>query len=275
MMTSSATHKRVLITGASRGIGRATAIALAARGYRVVLAARDQAALTAVQTQIRDAGGHAEVVAMDLTDRASVEAGAREALARGTIDVLVNNAGIASQAEFLEQPEATRQAEMELNYFGMQRITRAVLPAMIERGDGLIVNVSTLLGTVGTATTANYSGTKAALEAFSHGLRGEVSRFGIRVTVFVAPHTQTEMGRHTDFRGVKSLPVTYVAGQLARAIERAPRRHPAGPVYRVLLWLAAWFPAFMEARLLASVQHRLLPRRTHHANTAEVSLSEP
>ncbi len=252
--------RRILITGASQGIGRATALALARRGHRVVLAARGAAALRALADEIERAGGECEVAPMDLTDDDSVAGAIAEVLAGGPLDVIVNNAGVAYQREFLDETEAERRGELELNYFGALRVIRAALPALTARGEGLIVNVSSLLGTVGTATTANYSASKAALEAFSQGLRGEVARFGVRVTVFVAPHTQTELGDRTDFRGVRSLPADYVARELERAIDRAPRRYAASPVYRLLLRLAAWFPAFMEARLLASVRHRLPAR---------------
>ena len=141
---------------------------------------------------------------------------------------------------------------MELNYWGTLRITRALLPAFIARGTGLIVNVSSLLGSVASPTTANYSATKAALEAWSFALRAELRRFGVRVTVFVAPHTQTEMGSATKFDGVPSLPVSYTAKELVRALDRAPRKYVASPVYRLLLWLARLFPVFMEARVGAS-----------------------
>jgi short-subunit dehydrogenase len=250
--------QRILITGASRGIGRATALLLASRGHDVVLAARDEARLDAVAADILALGrGAAESAPMDVTDASSVRRTIDSALARGPIDVLVNNAGVAHQCEFLDQTEASQRAEMELNYFGMLRVTRALLPSLIERRRGVVVNVSSLLGTVGTPTTTNYGATKAALELFSHGLRGEVERFGVHVTVFVAPHTQTELGGHTDFRGVRSLPVEYVARELVRAIDRAPRRYAASPVYRLLLRFAAWFPVFMESRLVASVEHLL------------------
>ena len=249
--------KRILITGGSKGIGLATAKALARRGHSLILAARGQSALAAAQRSIAEGGGTVQIVTMDVTDDASVVRAIDEALRSGPIDVLVNNAGIGEQVTFLEQSEAAAHREMELNYFGARRTARAVLPSMIDRGQGLIVNVSSLLGTVGTSTMASYCATKAALEAFTHGLRGEVERFGVQTSVFVAPHTQTELGAQCEFRGVRSLPAEYVAKELVRAIERAPRRYAASPVYRFFLRLAAWLPMFMERQLLASVRHRL------------------
>lgn len=250
--------KRILVTGASRGIGRATAVALAARGHTVVLAARDEAALKAAAQEIAASGGRAEVLRMDVTDDDSVEEAARTLLAGGPCDVVINNAGSCDQAEFLAQPAATRRAEMELNYWGAQRVTLALLPSMIRRGQGAVVNVSSLLGSVACPTTASYSGSKAALNAWSFALRREVERFGVRVSVFVAPHTQTDCGRKSRFDGVTSLPVEYTARELLRAVDRAPRLYAASPVYRLLLRLAGFFPAFLEGRVAASVRRMLV-----------------
>jgi short-subunit dehydrogenase len=129
---------------------------------------------------------------------------------------------------------------------------------------------------VATATVANYCATKAALEVISRSLAAEVARFGVRVTIFVAPHTQTELGARSEFRGVRSLPADYVARELAHAIDRASRRYAASPVYRMLLRLAAWFPVFMEGRLLASVQHLFTQPRpaSAHVLATAACLSE-
>src|SRR5262245_12999868 len=105
--------KRILITGASRGIGREAARLLARRGHHVVLAARDATALNALARDIQTEGGHAEVLPVDLTDEASVARAADELLAAGPCDVLVNNAGCIDQREFLLQPAATQRAEMD------------------------------------------------------------------------------------------------------------------------------------------------------------------
>jgi 3-oxoacyl-[acyl-carrier protein] reductase len=171
----------------------------------------------------------------------------------------VNNAGTCDQREFLLQPAAVQRAEMELNYWGALRVTRALLPDFVRRRRGLVVNVSSLLGSIASPTTAGYGATKAALESWSFALRAEIARFGVGVTVFVAPHTQTELGKATEFDGVVSLPVAYVARELIRAIDRAPRKYAASPVYRCLLWLGRMFPAFMEARVGAGTKRLWSP----------------
>lgn len=242
-----ASKKRILITGASRGIGRGTALALARAGHSVVLAARDETALRALAREIESAGGSAEVLPMDLTDDASVTHAVAQL--RSPCDVLVNNAAVVEQAEYLTRSAESCRAELELNYWGVQRITRALLPAWIERGSGVIVNVSSLLGNIASPTTAGYGASKAALESWSFAMRAELARFGIRVCVFVAPHTDTEAGRNSHFEGVRSLPVEYTVQELVRAIDRAPRKYAASPVYRLLLWLGRLFPAFMERKV--------------------------
>jgi 3-oxoacyl-[acyl-carrier protein] reductase len=241
-----AAAQRILITGASRGIGRAAALALARAGHHLVLAARDELALEALAREIAQAGGRAEVLVMDVSDDGSVERAMHELAGRGGCDVVVNNAAVCEQAEYLAQTPAARRAELELNYWGPQRVVGALLPAWTRRGRGLIVNVSSLLGSVASPTTASYGASKAALESWSFALRAELARFGIGVSVFVAPHTDTEMGRRVRFEGVHSLPVEYTARELLVAIDRAPRRYVASPVYRLLLLLARWFPAWME-----------------------------
>lgn len=259
-MGTLSTSKRILITGASRGIGRGAALALGKQGHTVVLAARDEGALRQVAGEIARAGGRAEVVPMDVTSDASVERGIARLLEAGPCDVVINNAGSCDQADFLVQDMDTQRAEMELNYWGAVRVTRALLPSMLRRRAGVIVNVSSLLGIVASPTTANYSATKAALNAWSHALRGEVGRFGIQVVVFVAPHTDTACGRGARFEGVVSLPVEYTAKELLRAVDRAPRPYAASPVYRLLLRLAGVFPAFLESRVAATARPHLLPR---------------
>lgn len=251
------TSKRILITGASQGIGKHTALRLAAAGHRVVLAARNRSALEAVANEVRAAGGSAEVLPMDLRDAQSVSSAMQELLSSGPCDVVVNNAGTCIQAPYSSRDDVSLREEMEVNYWGAQRVTSAVLPSMIARRQGSIVNVSSLLGFVASATTCNYCGTKAALTAWTHSLRGEVARHGVRVTVFVAPHTQTASGQAAQFDGVISLPVEYTAKELCVAIDRAPRQYAGSPVYRLLLRLAGWFPVFMERQMANSVERVL------------------
>jgi short-subunit dehydrogenase len=249
--------QRILITGSSRGIGRAAALALAARGDRVVLAARSEAALAEVAAEIHEAGGSAEIVPLDVTDDRSVADAARRVLAGGPIDVLVNNAGASSQIPFLAQGAERARAELEVNYLGALRMARAFLPSMIAARRGTIVNVSSLLGAVPAPASANYSGTKAALNAWSHALRGEVAPHGVKVVVFMPSHTDTEMGKASRFEGVYVLPLAYVVKELLRAIDRTPRSWVSSPLFRLFVRLAGIFPGWAERQMLRSTKHAL------------------
>ncbi len=257
-MGTLSTSKRILVTGASRGIGRATALALARQGHTVALAARDEGALRQLAGEIaRGREGRGRPDGCD--GRRERRARIARLLEGGPCDVVINNAGSCDQADFLVQKMETQRSEMDLNYWGAVRVTRALLPSMLGRRSGVVVNVSSMLGIVASPTTANYSATKAALNAWSHALRGEVGRFGIQVVVFVAPHTDTASGRRVRFEGVVSLPVEYTVEALLRAVDRAPRQAAASPVYRLLLRLAGLFPAFIESRVAASARPHLLP----------------
>ncbi len=253
------TPKRILITGASRGIGLLAAQKLARAGHHVILAARHGDALNAAAHALVQEGHAATPLVMDVSDDRSVARGIRELLAQGPCDVVVNNAGSCTQREFLHQDPAVTRAEMELNYGGAVRVTRALLPSFVERRAGVVVNVSSLLGSIASPTTASYCASKAALEAWSFALRAELARFHIAVSVFVSPHTDTDMGRAVRFDGVYSLPVDYTARELVRAIDRAPRKYVASPVYRWLLRLGRWFPSFMEAQVGAGTRKLWLP----------------
>lgn len=242
--------KAILITGSSRGIGKAAAKAFQARGYRVILAARNIEA-TAMELGL-------ESVQLDVTDDKSV-ARAKELI--GDIDVLVNNAGITSQVPFLAQAPEEQRREMEVNYFGAQRMVRAFLPGMLARGSGTIVNVSSFLGEAPAPGSANYSATKAALGAWSHALRGEVARHGIKIVVFLPSHTATD--DNTEFKGIYVLPVDYVAKKLVQAVEKTPRALVSSPIYGFFLWLFKVFPKWGEKQMLKTTEHSLERLPTH------------
>jgi short-subunit dehydrogenase len=229
-------------------------MALAARGDALVLCARTEQELEDVARQARALGARAEAVPMDVTDDDSVCRAVSRALEGGPIDVLINNAGIFAQQLFLQQPEDWQRREMEVNYFGTLRVTRAVLPSMIARRQGTLVSVSSLIGAIPCPTVANYCATKAALNAWTHALRGEVEQYGLRTVVFMPSHTDTEQARTVRFDGVPSLPVDYTVSELLRALDRAPRSFAASPVFRAYLRLAGLFPGWAEGRMRASTR---------------------
>ena len=179
--------KTVLITGATSGFGRATAHALAAAGHTLFAGSRDLAGRNrTVADELRAKG--IEPVELDVTSDASVEAAISTVLAKsgGRLDVVVNNAGVAS-AGVSESftPEQVR-ALFEVNVFGVQRVLRATLPTLRKQGDGLVVNIGSILGRVTFPFFGLYGASKYALEALSDSYRYELSQLGVDV-VLVQP----------------------------------------------------------------------------------------
>jgi NAD(P)-dependent dehydrogenase (short-subunit alcohol dehydrogenase family) len=181
------TTKVALVTGASSGIGEATARQLAAAGFTVYAAARRTERL-----QKLTAVGICSL-GMDVTDDASMQADVKAILTeQGRIDVLVNNAGYGSYGALEDVPLEEARAQMEVNVFGAARLTQLVLPAMRAQRSGTIVNVTSMGGKITTPLGAWYHATKFALEAISDCLRMEVAPFGINVVVIEPGGIRTE-----------------------------------------------------------------------------------
>ncbi len=187
---------RVLITGCSTGIGRSAAEILSARGHDVVATARRPETLADLDV--------AERLALDVDDEASVAAAFAAA---GELDGLVNNAGRNNAGGPVEKvPEAAARDLFETNFWGVVRTTQAVLPGMRERGRGVIVNVSSVSGRVGTPLGAFYSASKFALEALTETLKLEVGHFGIRAALVEPGYFDTAMRGKNVVYGVEEAP---------------------------------------------------------------------
>lgn len=180
-------NKVALVTGASSGIGEATALALKKLGYTVYGAARRVDRMQSLtKADIR-------ILAMDVTDDASMQAGVDRIVAEtGRIDVLVNNAGYGSYGAVEDVPMEEARAQFEVNVFGAVRLTQLVLPHMRAQRSGKIVNITSMGGKIHTPLGAWYHGTKFALEAISDCLRMEVQPFGIDVVVIEPGGIKTE-----------------------------------------------------------------------------------
>jgi NAD(P)-dependent dehydrogenase (short-subunit alcohol dehydrogenase family) len=178
--------KTVLITGTSSGFGRDTALTLAKSGHKVFASMRDPEGRNRAHADALRAAG-VQVVALDVTDEASVEQGVAQVLAKaGRIDVLVNNAGIGAAG--LSEAFSTQQLQalFDVNLFGVQRVLRAVLPALRRQGEGLVINIGSVLGRVTMPFFGLYGATKFALEALTESYRYELSQLGVEV-VLVQP----------------------------------------------------------------------------------------
>jgi len=183
-----------LVTGASRGIGLAIARAFAAEGAFVVLAARDTARLQDAVSQIQAAGGRAEVLALDVASRASVEAGIAAILAgHGRIDHLVNNAGVTRDNLLLRMKDAEWQQVIETNLTGAFLCTQAVLKPMLKQRGGRIVTITSVVGLGGNAGQANYAASKAGLIGFTKSVAREVASRGITANAIAPGFIETDM----------------------------------------------------------------------------------
>lgn len=170
-----------VVTGTSSGIGFATSLRLARHGYRVFAGMRDPGKAAPLQDAARDADLPVEVIALDVTDEASVAAAFERIAGHGAVDVLVNNAGIGGATPLELVPDAEHRAMFETNYFGAVRCIQQVLPTMRERGRGAIVNITSVAGLLAVPNQIPYSASKWALECLGEALAHEVRRFGVRV----------------------------------------------------------------------------------------------
>jgi short-subunit dehydrogenase len=174
----------VIITGASAGIGEASARMLARQGAIIVLAARRKERLDQLKGEIEAAGGRALAIAADITDVAGRERLVSETLAAfGRIDALVNNAGYGQRGPIEMVPVEAIRENFETNLFSLIALTQLVIPIMRKQASGRIVNISSVAGRIARPLSSVYDATKHALEAISDGLRGELAPFGIQVVI--------------------------------------------------------------------------------------------
>jgi 2-hydroxycyclohexanecarboxyl-CoA dehydrogenase len=186
--------KTALVTGAGRGIGRAIALALAREGCQVGIADITVAAAEGVAAEAEALGSKAHALPVDLTRRAEVLRMAEDALARfGQIDVLVNNAGWDRMGLFLDTDEDTWERIIAVNLKAMLYVSKAVLPSMVARGAGKVVNIASDAGRVGSSGEAVYSATKGAVIAFSKALAREMARHRVTVNVVCPGLTETPL----------------------------------------------------------------------------------
>nr|WP_262922285.1 3-ketoacyl-ACP reductase [Hymenobacter sp. 5414T-23] len=191
---NSLTGKSALVTGAGKGIGRAIAVALAQEGVNVALLARTESQLREVAQEIEALGVKAVVLAADIADRASVEAAVSKAQAElGDLDILINNAGIGTFAKLVDMDPAEWEKIIQVNLLGTYYATRAVLPQMIARETGDIINIASTAGQRGAATTSAYSASKFAILGLTESLMQEVRKHNIRVSALTPSTVATEL----------------------------------------------------------------------------------
>jgi uncharacterized protein len=247
--------KTAIVTGASSGIGRAVALELAHRGATLFLAARRSAELDSVAALCRTRGVSATTVITDVRDRASCQKLIDTA---GRVDVLINNAGFA----IFDPIESARPEELEAmmatNFFGAVWCTQAVLPQMLARGDGTIVNVASIAGIMGYARMGGYCASKFAMIGFTEALRDEVLGRGVRVAMVCPGTTETEFFAKAErgkMPGASRLILGVSAERVARVICRTAED---GKYRRILPPAAALYMRMKE--IFPRVAHLLMRR---------------
>jgi NADP-dependent 3-hydroxy acid dehydrogenase YdfG len=203
MSTNILKDQVAIVTGASSGIGRATALALAEQGVCVALAARRETALLELADEIQKLGSRALVLKTDVTQREQVEAMVQQVLALwGRVDILVSNAGEYIQGPILDLDPVVLQRSFDVNYFGGVYCIKAVLPHMLAQKSGHILAVTSMDGKIGLPPDAPYVSAKFALTGFLEVLRQEVSDHGITVTNVLPGRVDTVMIEHLRFSWV-------------------------------------------------------------------------
>lgn len=250
---------RILLTGASGGIGRATAVALAGRGARLLLAGRDAAALAATA----EATGRPERCAVLPGDLSSREGCAATAAAAcepfGGVDLLINNAGSQSVGRFETEDPVALERMVQTNVLAPMLLTRLLLPAMRARGHGGICCIGSAFGSIGFACYASYSGSKFAMRGFCEALRRELAGSGVRV-LYVAPRATAT--RLTDAAMARELGMTVdsperVAGAVVDALEHDRAETYIGFPERIAVRLNGLFPRLFDAVTRKQSRHML------------------
>lgn len=262
--------RTVWITGASSGIGEATALAFARAGARLVLSSRRPAELERVRAACERPAEHL-VVPLDLARSETFPTVVADVLARtGGIDLLVNNGGLGQRALAADTLPAVERALMEVNYFGPVLLTKALLPAMRARRSGHVVVVSSVMGYVGTPGRSTYAAAKHALHGYFDSLRAEVWRDGLHVTLVCPGYVRTALsagalGPHGETPGrtagstMNGIPPEACAAALLRAVARRRPEVYIGGRELLGIYLQRWMPSLF-ARLV-----RRLPFSVHRA----------
>jgi len=254
-----------LVTGASGGMGAAFTRALARRGHAVLAVARSGASLSPVADEVRSRGGHVETLAADLAKAEGVDAVIAKAQTLGDIELLVNNAGLSTSGHFLEQSVERELESIRVNVEALYALTRALLPAMVARRHGGVLNVASIVAFQAIPYWTTYAATKAFVLSFGEGLAYELRASGVRVVTVCPGFTQTGLYAKSGVPGragqllpfatpeevVRVALAAYDSGRVIRIV---------GLANRLLTFSGALTPRFILRSLMGKM---FAPRRVH------------
>ena len=261
---------RMLITGASQGIGHALAVAAAARGAKVLAAARSAPLLDELAQEVRARSGVLETVVADVTQpedrQRMVEAAVQHF---GGLDILVNNAGLGATGHFAEvSPERLRRI-FEVNFFGTTETIRAFLPLLRQGHRPAIVNISSIAAKRGIPARSEYSASKFAVQGFSEALRAELAKDGVDVIVVCPGLTRTNFSKNMLEQSAR-MPVDHMRGMTPEAVAAATLRAITRGRHDVCLTFQGKLLAFV-ARFLPRLADRIAARRVRELFRDELS----
>lgn len=266
---------RILITGASQGIGRALAEAAAVRGAKVLAAARSTELLEELAAQVRSKGGTIEVVQADVTCPEDRQRMVDAALRRfGGLDILVNNAGIGATGQFAEAGPDRLRKIFEVNFFGLTETTRVLLPLLKQGNKPAIVNISSIAAKRGIPSRSEYSASKFAVQGFSEALRAELAKDDVDVLVVCPGLTQTnfshnmlEQKARVQIDHLRGMTAEEVALQTLRAIERGKNEVVLTFQGKLLAFVSRFFPRLADRiaakRVRRAYAKEIAERKTH------------
>jgi short-subunit dehydrogenase len=261
---------RILITGASQGIGKALTVLAVQRGAWVLAVARSQDLLDQLATEVQGASGVLEIIKADITrpdDRQRIVEKAQESFSG--LDVLINNAGIGATGHFAEGNPEHLRAIMEVNFFGTTEMTRVCLPLLKQGRHPAIVNVSSIAAKRGIPARSEYSASKFAVQGFSEALRAEMVRFGIDVIVVCPGLTQTNFSQNM-LQQTARMKVDHMRGMTPEAVAEATLRALAQGRREVVLTAQGKLLSLVS-RFLPGLADRIAAKRVRQLFSDEIA----
>jgi len=272
---------RMLITGASQGIGQALAVEAARQGAKVLAAARHEDYLQQLAKEVRGAGGTLEIVVADVTrpaDRQKMLDAAQRHF--GGLDILVNNAGIGATGHFADVDVDILRKIMEVNFFGLTETTRAFLPMLKQGVKPAIVNISSILGKRGIPGRSHYSTSKFAVQGFSEALRAELDKDNVDVIVICPGLTQTNFSQNmleqkalVKLDHLRAMTAEGVARATLRAIAKGKHEICLTFKGKLLVWFSRFLPKivdFFTKKKIRELFHEEMTARQQHRAAAVV-----
>lgn len=257
--------KTIWITGAASGMGRALALALSPYKGRLILSDRDAAGLAAVAAEVRQAGAQAEEVALDMADSTAIAQSAQQILAKGfRIDALYHFAGISQRSFVHETPLENDRRIMEVNFFGVVALTKALLPHMLANGGGQLAAASSLVGKFGFPYRSAYAASKHALHGFFESLAVENHTNNIRVSMLIGGRIQTNISKFAinkegrehgqmDPGQANGISAEKAAQQILRGLKKERAEIPVGGSELLILKIRRFFPA-LHRRIVRKIK---------------------